>query len=340
MRAWVLEEFGGPLVRRDVAVPRIGPGEALIRVRNVGICGTDVKIRAGRMGIGVVPLIMGHEVAGEVAEVGADVRNVKPGDRVTVNFYVTCGVCAFCRAGRDTLCTDVRQHGFSLDGGFAEYMKTPAGNCCPVPAHVPLEQASILADAVATAYHAVTRRANIQPGRRVAIVGVGGVGLHLLQMARLAGGWVIAVDQSEASLERARGLGADALVDARRGPFHEAVRRLTDGEGVDVLIETVANEATLPSSYRSLRRAGRLVFVGYTPDLPLPILPHELVRNEWEIVGSRANTKQELQETMDLVAQGRLIPVVDRIVPFDDVESAFAALREKRASGRQVLSIG
>jgi D-arabinose 1-dehydrogenase-like Zn-dependent alcohol dehydrogenase len=82
------------------------------------------------------------------------------------------------------------------------------------------------------------------------------------------------------------------------------------------------------------------VFVGYTPDLPLPVLPHELVRNEWEIVGSRANTRQELQETMDLVAQGRLVPVVDRIVPFDDIESAFAALREKRASGRNVLSIG
>jgi propanol-preferring alcohol dehydrogenase len=339
MRAWVLEEFGRPFVRREVATPTIGPREALVRVRNVGICGTDLKIRAGRMGLGVVPLIMGHEVAGEVAAVGDEVQGVRPGARVTVNFYLTCGRCPFCRVGRETLCPEVRQHGFSVDGGFADYMKTPAVNLCPVPDHVPLDQASILADAVATAYHAVTKRAALQPGRRVALVGVGGVGLHVLQMARLAGAWVIAIDVNEASLERAKTLGADAVVDARREPFHEAVRRLTDGQGADVVLETVANESTLPSSYQSLRRAGRLVFVGYTPQLPLPVMPHELVRNEWEIVGSRANTKQELQETMDLVAQGRIQPVVDRLVPFEEIESAFEALREKRSSGRNVLVV-
>ena len=339
MRAWVLEEFGAPLQRRDVPVPAIGPGEALVRVRNVGICGTDLKIRAGRMGLGVVPLIMGHEVAGEVAAVGDGVQGVRPGERVVVNFYLTCGRCPFCRAGRETLCSEVRQHGFSVDGGFADYMKTPATNLCRVPDRVPLDQASILGDAVATAYHAVTRRAGIQPGRRVALVGVGGVGLHVLQMARLAGGWVIAIDVNEASLERAKALGADAVVDARREPFHEAVRRLTDGEGVDVVLELVGNEDTLPSSYRSLRRAGRLVFIGYTPQVPLAVLPHELVRNEWEIVGSRANTKQELQETMELVAQGRIQPIVDRLVPFEEIETAFDALRDKRSTGRNVLVV-
>lgn len=339
MRALVLEEFGGPFIMKDVAIPAIGPHEALVRVRHVGICGTDVKIRAGRMGLGVLPLIMGHEIAGEVAEVGREVRGVEPGDRVTVNFYVTCGRCQFCRVGRDTLCAEVRQHGFSIDGGFAEYLKTPAGNLCKVPDHVPLERACILGDAVATSYHAVTKRARIRPGTTVALIGVGGVGLHALQMARMAGGWVIAVDVNEARLELARTLGADAVVDARRGPFHEAVRRLTDGQGVDVVLEFVANQETLPSSYLSLKRAGRLVFVGYTPQLPMSVLPHELVRNEWEIVGSRANTKQELQETMDLVARGRIQPIVDRIFPLAEVELAFEALREGRSLGRNVLAV-
>lgn len=339
MRALVLEEFGGPFIMKDVAIPAIGPHEALVRVRNVGICGTDVKIRAGRMGLGVLPLIMGHEIAGEVAGVGREVRGVEPGDRVTVNFYVTCGRCQFCRVGRDTLCTEVRQHGFSIDGGFAEYLKTPTGNLCKVPDHVPLERACILGDAVATSYHAVTKRAHIRPGTTVALIGVGGVGLHALQMARMAGGWVIAVDVNEARLELARTLGADAVVDARRGPFHEAVRRLTDGQGVDVVLEFVANQETLPSSYLSLKRAGRLVFVGYTPQLPMSVLPHELVRNEWEIVGSRANTKQELQETMDLVARGRIQPIVDRIFPLAEVELAFEALREGRSLGRNVLAV-
>jgi D-arabinose 1-dehydrogenase-like Zn-dependent alcohol dehydrogenase len=142
MRALVLEEFGGPLIRKEVATPRLGPNEALVRVR---------------------------------------------------------------------------QHGFSLDGGFAEYMKTPGVNLCKVPDHVPLERASILADAVATSYHAVTKRAQVRLGKSVAIVGIGGVGLHTLQMAKLAGGWVIAVDVHEARLDLARQLGADAVVDALSG---------------------------------------------------------------------------------------------------------------------------
>jgi 2-desacetyl-2-hydroxyethyl bacteriochlorophyllide A dehydrogenase len=335
----LLEEFGGPLVQRDVPVPTIAPHEVLVRVRNVGICGTDLKIRAGRMGLNVLPLIMGHEVAGEVAEVGSQVYGVQPGDRVAVNFYVTCGSCQFCRVGRDTLCADVRQHGFSLDGGFAEYLKTPAVNLCPIPANVPLERACILSDAVATSYHAVTKRAQIRPGQTVAVVGVGGVGLHALQMARLAGAWVMAIDVNEARLELAQTLGADAIVDARQGPFHEAVRRLTDDQGVDVVLEFVANQETLPSSYQSLKRAARLVFVGYTPQLPLSVMPHELVRNEWEVLGSRANTKQELQETMELVAHGRIQPIVDRVFPFAEVEAAFDALRQGRSLGRNVLAI-
>jgi propanol-preferring alcohol dehydrogenase len=339
MRALVLEEFSGPLIRKDVATPRIGPYEALVRVHNVGVCGTDVKIRAGRMGLNVLPLIMGHEVAGEVAEVGSEVQGFVPGDRVTVNFYVTCGHCQFCREGRDTLCQGVRQHGFSLDGGFAEYMKTPGVNLCKVPEHVPLERACILADAVATSYHAVTKRAQVHLGKTVAIVGVGGVGLHTLQMAKLAGGWVIAVDVNEARLDLARQLGADAVVDARQGSFDQTVRQLTEGHGADVVIEFVANAQTLPCSYRSLKRAGRLVFVGYVPEVAMSIMPHELVRNEWEIVGTRATTKQELQETMDLVGQGRIQPIIDRVFPLEDVELAFEALHQGRSLGRNVIAI-
>jgi len=339
MRALVLEQFNGPFVAKDVPTPALAPHEALVRVRNVGVCGTDVKIRANRMGLGVIPLIMGHEIAGEVAEVGREVRGFAPGDRVVVNFYVTCGRCPACRVGRDTLCSEVRQHGFSIDGGFAEYVKTPGVNLCRVPDHVSLEAACILGDAVATSYHAITKRAQVRPGTTLALIGVGGVGLHALQMAKLAGGWVIAVDVNDARLDLARKLGADAVVDARTGPFHEAVRKLTDGLGVDVVLEFVANAQTLPSSVASLRRAGRLVFVGYTPEVPLSVLPRELVRSELEIVGSRANTKHELAETMALVAQGRITPIVDRVMPLAQIEDAFTALREGRPLGRNVLAI-
>ena len=339
MRALVLEEFNGQLIMKDVPVPTISPHEVLVRVRNVGVCGTDLKIRAGRMGLDVLPLIMGHEVAGEVAETGSEVEDFAPGDRVAVGFYITCGRCQFCREGRDTLCAQVRQHGFSINGGMADYMKTPGVNLCKVPDHVSLEQACILSDAVSTSYHAVTKRARVSPGQTVALVGVGGVGLHALQIAKLAGGWTIAVDVNDARLALARELGADAVIDARRGPFHEEVRRLTGGEGVDVLLEFVSNQDTLPSSYQSLKKAGRLVFVGYVPEIPMSIMPHELVRNEFEIMGSRATTKQELQETMNLVSQGRIKPIVDRVFSLEDVESAFDALRQGIPLGRNVIAL-
>src|ERR1700693_2917555 len=202
----------------------------------------------------------------------------------------------------------------------------------------PAGVASFVAWAV-TPYRAITRRAQVRRGTRLAVIGGGGVGLHALQVAKMAGGWVIAVDVNDARLELARTLGADAVVDARSGPFHEAVRQLTDGQGVDVVLEFVANQQTLPSVYLRGKRAGRLVFVGYTPELPISVMPHELVRNELEIVGSRANTKQELQETIDLVARGRIKPIVDRILPLTEVEEAFDALREGRSLGRNVLPI-
>ena len=339
MRALVLEEFGGPLLPKDIPVPDIDSHEVLVRVRNVGVCGTDLKIRAGRMGLDVLPLVMGHEIAGEVAQTGSGVRGVEPGDRVAVNFYVTCGMCRFCREGRDTLCPEVRQHGFSRDGGFAEYLKTPAVNLCKVPDNVPLEQACILGDAVATSYHAVTKRAQVRPGQTVALVGVGGVGLHALQMVNLAGGRAIAVDISDERLNKARELGVDAVVNTGGEAFHEEVRALAGGGGVDVVLEFVSNQATLPSSVQSLARGGRLVFVGYTPELPLSIMPHVMVRNELEVLGSRANSKQELEDTMALVAQGKISPIVDQVFSLEDVEEAFDALSQGSPLGRNVVAV-
>ena len=169
--------------------------------------------------------------------------------------------------------------------------------------------------------------------------GRGGVGLHSPQRAWVAGGRIIAMDINDARLALAGELGADELVDARRAPFSEQVRALTGGEGADVVMEFVSNADTLPQSYRSIRKAGRLVFVGYTPGLPIEVMPHELVRGEFEIFGSRATTKQELADTMELVAQGRITPVVDRVFPLAEVESAFESLHRGEPLGRNVLAV-
>ena len=147
------------------------------------------------------------------------------------------------------------------------------------------------------------------------------------------------MDINEDRLELARKLGADATVDAREGDFHEQIRSLTDGDGVDVVIEFVANEDTLESSYRSLRKGGRLVFVGYVPGQAMSLLPHQLVRGELEVVGSRANTTQELKETMELVSLGRIKPIVDQQLPLEEVEQAHELLAQGKFLGRGVLTI-
>lgn len=158
-------------------------------------------------------------------------------------------------------------------------------------------------------------------------------------MARLAGARTIAVDINDARLGLAQELGADDLVDARRGAFDETVKELTGSEGADVVMESLSNQDTLPHSYRSLRKAGRLVFFGYTPGLPIEVMPHELVRGELEVFGSRATTKQELQDTMDLVAQGRIRPIIDKSFSLKNVEEAFDALRNGESLGRNAIAI-
>ena len=338
MRAAVLEQFGGPLVLKQVEEPSMGPYEALIRVRNCGVCGSDLKIKSGKAG-GPLPMIMGHEIAGEVVDVGQEVEGFEAGDRVVVNFYITCGSCRCCRLGRTTLCPRVLHKGWDAPGGYAEYTSAPAVNLCKVPNNVPLEQACILGDAVVTSYHAVTKRANIHPGSTVALVGTGGVGLHSLQIAKLAGAWTIAIDINEQRLDLAHKLGADAIVDARKGDFDKEVRRLTGGEGVDVVIEFVASAETMAASLRSVRTTGRLVFVANTPELPMDLFPRDLTAGELEIVGSRVGNTQELQETVNLVAQGLVQPVVDRVFPLEEVEACHQLLQEGKVDGRAVLTI-
>src|SRR3990170_3541300 len=236
------------------------------------------------------PRIPGHEVAGEVAEVGSEVTTIKVGDRVTCHFYLTCKVCPFCRSGRETLCSDFKGYvGMACDGGYAEYMAIPAVNVCPIPQGVTGLEAAIGADAICTPLpprpqgarglgagigadaicpplHACREEARIGPGDRVLIVGAGGgVGIHAVQMAKLCGGYVLAADLSDAKLEMARAVGADEVIDVRREELSKQVLAKTDGRGVDAAIDMVAASETLEGCVRSLARAGRLVIIGNRP---------------------------------------------------------------------------
>jgi propanol-preferring alcohol dehydrogenase len=345
MRAMVLPAFGEPLRLATVPVPKIGPGDVLLRVRAAGVGLTVVIMTAVPGRVTAFPRIPGHEVAGEVVEAGAEVTHVTVGERVACHFYLTCRVCRFCRSGRETLCTAFRGYvGQACDGGYAEYMAIPGANVTPIPDGVTDLDAAVATDAIATPYHACREEARVGPGDTVLIVGAGGgVGIHAVQMAKLCGGWVVAADVGDDKLQAARDCGADALVDARRGDLASQVRTLTDGRGVDAAIDFVASRETLEGSVGALARAGRLVIIGSRPksvfgvDPTFSVDPGRMLYDMLEIHGSRYVTLTEIQQTLELLRQRRLRAVVGRTFPLEGAEEAHALLRANALVGRAAL---
>ena len=345
MKAMVLPELRAPLRLETVPVPKIGPGDVLLRVRAAGVGLTVVIMTAVPGRVTSFPRIPGHEVAGEVVEAGSEVAHVKVGERVTCHFYLTCRVCRFCRSGRETLCTAFRGYvGMASDGAYAEYMAVPAANVTPIPPEVSDLDAAIAADAICTPYHACREEARVGPGDTVLIVGAGGgVGIHGVQMAKLCGGWVVAADIGDDKLAAAKECGADALVDVRRGDLAGQVRKLTDGRGVDAAIDFVASRETLEGSVAALARAGRLVIIGSRPpavfgvDAAFTVDPGRMLQDMLEIHGSRYVTLAEIQQTLELLRQRRIRAIVGRTFPLERAEEAHELLRRNALVGRAAL---
>ena len=337
MKAAILKEYGKPLMLEEVARPRPRASEVLIKVRACGVCGTDVKTRDGKKTGIKLPLIMGHEIAGEVVEVGADVNGIRVGDRGVIHFYLTCGECVFCRSNRETICArPLGRFGFSVDGGFAEYLSAPARNFIPIPASLPFTEASILCDAVATTYRALSKAA-IQSGEQVLIMGLGGLGLHAAQIARALGASVIGVDINEAKLELAEKLGFDRLLKFELGDsFVEAVRQAAAGNPVSVILETVSVPATVEADLKVLGGAGRLIFAGYTPT-PVSLPPYAVVLNELSLYGSRASSRHDVRAVIAMIASGSVVPVITKIYRLEEVNCAIDDLKAGRSIGRQVI---
>jgi propanol-preferring alcohol dehydrogenase len=347
MKAMVLRELGGKLHLEDVPVPKIGPNDALLRVRATGVGLTVVIMIAVPGRVTSFPRIPGHEVAGEVVEVGAEVSTVRPGERVTCHFYLTCRACAYCRSGRETLCTAFRGNlGMACDGGYAEYMAIPAANLVAIPDGVSDVEAAVAADAICTPYHACREEARVGPSDQVLVIGAGGgVGIHMVQMAKLCGGWVIGVDVSDAKLEMAKQLGADAVIDGRRDHLVKQVMAMTGGRGVDAAIDTVGSTDTLEGSLASLARAGRLVIIGHRPkevfgvDATFRVDPGFVLNRMLEIHGSRYVTLTEIGHTLELLRQRRIKAVVTRTFPLDGAQEAHDLLRQNSLVGRAALLV-
>lgn len=334
MKAARFYRVGEPLRVEEVEKPAISSGEALVKIKACGICHTDLHfIDEGLNKPGKIPQILGHEAAGDVVEVGKDVKDISIGDRVLIHFYFSCGECYYCLRGRESLCAspDFKHFGFTTDGGYAEYAKAPARSILKLPDEVPYE-AGILVDAGSTAYHAVRQVGGVRLGDTVALVGTGGVGLCALQMAKLSGATVIAVDVQESKLKAAKSLGADYAINSAEEDLVAGVRRLTGGRGVDFVYEFVGRTKTMQDSMSILARGGRLVFIGYSED-NLVLDPRRAVREELQVVGSRASSKYETAEVVRLVSEGKfkLEPLVSHRVTLDKINDGLDLVRKGEA---------
>lgn len=341
MRAVLLHEFGGPenLRVEHVAPPKPNAGEVLIKVGACGVCYHDLINRRGDLPRTKLPAILGHEIAGEVIEVGPAAIRFQIGDRVASIQRLYCGACHHCRDGRTSLCRrDTAFFGEEIPGGYAEYVAARETALAHVPDAVPFDRGAIVACTVGTALHTVRTRGRVRRGETVLVTGAsGGVGLHVVQIARWRGARVVAVTSSEHKMEALRQAGANEVIYSPDLHFSDAVRRATGG-GVDVAIE-VLGALSFEASLKSLVPGGRLIVVGNLETRSVSINPGLIILKELEIIGTFATNTSELAEAMDLVASGIVEPVVARTVPLEDAADAHRLVDERAVIGRLVLTM-
>ena len=339
MRAMVVGKWGEGFKLEERLDPQPAPGEAVMKVRAAGVGLTLVTMRTGIFG-GTAPRIMGHELGGDIIAVGDGVENVKIGQRCAVYFYLNCGHCRWCRNGRETLCENHGGYvGVHRDGGYAELVSLPSENFLPIPDNLDYEGAAIAADAVNTPWHCMRERAQINPHDDVMLVGAGGgVGIHGVQVAKIFGARVIAVDITEEKLELASKWGADEIVNFRAiEDLAAEAKRLTDGKGVDAAIDFVGKPETFQACIDGLAVGGRAVVIGAQPG-DVKINPVNLVITEQIVTGSRHSTRAELIETMNIMARGLVTPVVGKRLHFTEVEELFQDLQDEKLLGRGALT--
>lgn len=335
MKAAVVRQFKSPLRIEDVPKPAPGPGEVVLKIEASGLCHTDIHAAHGDWPVKPkLPLIPGHEGVGIVESVGAGVRNVKEGDRVSVPWLGrACGVCEYCASGRETLCEQQQNTGYSVDGSYAEYALGSALYVGKIPADVDPRDAAPLTCAGVTTYKAV-KVAGTRSSDLVAVFGIGGLGHLAVQYAKIAGGTVVAVDLVDEKLTLATALGADYVVNPVREDPVEAIRKLG---GADQAICLAVSPRAFDQAYRSLRRGGTLAFVALPAEnfMQLPIF--ETVLNGITVVGSIVGTRVDLAEVMELHARKRT-RVVYETRQLEQVNEAFEEVEKALVPARLVFT--
>jgi propanol-preferring alcohol dehydrogenase len=314
----------------------------LIRVAAAGICHSDAHYRAGISQIDSLPVTLGHEVAGRVEKVGAQVANVAAGDCVCVHYLVTCGCCDFCKRGQEQFCRNVQMIGKDRDGGYAEFIKIPARNAVVLPDEISFEVGAIMMRSSATALHAFNK-ARFKAAESIAIFGFGGLGFSALHLARAFDcANVYVVEINPAKLALAASMGAVAI-DARSGDPVEQIKEATAGRGVDVALELIGSAKTMRQAVLCLGPLGRAALVGLTAE-SMSIHPYtELINKEVEIIGVSDHLATELPALIEFARSGKLRfpPDALRVVDLDagQVNAALDAVQHSIDHVRTVIKV-
>jgi L-gulonate 5-dehydrogenase len=322
------------LEERDTPVLR-NPGEVLIKVTRAGICGSDIHIYHGKNPFALYPRVWGHEFVGEVMETGKAVRHTRPGDHVVVEPIISCGTCYACRQGRPNVCEKLQVMGVHIDGGCREYVTVPAANVHVLPPDLPWDEA-VLIEPFTIGAQAVYRGA-VRPEDLVLVLGAGTIGLTVVQMAKLAGGRVIAVDIVDEKLRYAQSRGADYVIHGTRENVGERVREISGGMMANVVVDAVCSVQSFEDAIGYCSAAGRLVELSFN-ESPSSIAPMRIIKNEISICGSRLQTKR-FPVVIDYINQGKLslAGFVTGEYPLDQMAQAFDYVDTNKASARKVI---
>jgi propanol-preferring alcohol dehydrogenase len=336
VRAANLHEFGKALVVEDAPRPSPGPGEMLIEIEACGVCHSDLHLASGDWpGFAKLihwPLVLGHEVVGRVAEVGTGVDAGLHGTRVGVGWvYWSCGACANCLGGRENICQNRAITSVTVNGGFAEFIVAKASHSIPVPPELSPNEAAPLFCAGVTVYRAL-RNAEVKPGQRVAVFGIGGLGHLAVQVAHVMGAEVVAVDVDDAKLELARQSGAKHVLNSAK---QDVAQELQSMGGMHLALVATSAGAAYQAAFAGLRAGGAVAIVGL-PNEPIALDAAKLARNEARILSTVVGTRQDLRNTLALAAQGK-IHCHTESRPLEQVNEVFDAMRRGTLLGRVVL---
>ncbi|MCS3729885.1 alcohol dehydrogenase AdhP [Bradyrhizobium betae] len=338
MKAAIVRQFGKPLVIEDVPVPQPGPGEVLVKVKACGVCHTDLHAASGDWPVKPVPpFIPGHEVAGIVAALGPGVKNLKVGDAVGVAWlHDACMSCEYCETGWETLCEHQHNTGYSVNGGFAEYVIASAAFAAKLPATVDFAAIAPILCAGVTTYKGL-KETDARPGEWVVISGVGGLGHVAIQYAKAMGLKVVAVDIAEDKLRLARETGADLAVNALEADAVDKVLAATGGGAHGVLV-TAVSTAAFAQALKMVRRKGTVSLVGLPPgEFPTPIF--DVVLKRITVRGSIVGTRRDLDEAIAFAADGKVKAEVTK-VPLEQINDVFERMKAGKIDGRMVLDFG